>query len=107
MPEMAAAAPEGVFVVPGHPIAGTEFSGPDAGFATLFEKRWTILTPQVRSDPDYTAAVERLATELRTKGVIRVPYLDEDVHDLAGLAEINRYLFATSEERIELAAGRA
>jgi len=37
----------------------------------------------------------------------RVPYLDEDVHDLAGLAEINRYLFASSEERIELAAGRA
>jgi anion-transporting ArsA/GET3 family ATPase len=51
--------------------------------------------------------IERLASELRSQGVIRVPYLDEDVHDLAGLAEINRYLFATSEERIELAAGRA
>ena len=43
--------------------------------------------------------IERLASELRTSGVIRVPYLDEDVHDLAGLAEINRYLFATGEER--------
>lgn len=53
------------------------------------------------------ANIERLAKELRTKGVIRVPYLDEDVHDLAGLAEINRYLFASSKERIELAAGRA
>jgi anion-transporting ArsA/GET3 family ATPase len=51
--------------------------------------------------------IEHLAAELRTKGVIRVPYLDEDVHDLGGLAEINRYLFASSEERIELAAGRA
>lgn len=51
--------------------------------------------------------IERLARELRTRGVIRVPFLDEDVHDLAGLAEINRYLFASSEERIELAAGRA
>jgi anion-transporting ArsA/GET3 family ATPase len=51
--------------------------------------------------------IERLAKELRTKGVIRVPYLDEDVHDLAGLAEINRYLFATNEERVEMAAGRA
>jgi anion-transporting ArsA/GET3 family ATPase len=51
--------------------------------------------------------IERLARELRAQGVIRVPYLDEDVHDLAGLAEINRYLFATSEERIELAAGHA
>ncbi len=51
--------------------------------------------------------IERLAKELRAQGVIRVPYLDEDVHDLAGLAEINRYLFANSEERIEIAAGRA
>jgi anion-transporting ArsA/GET3 family ATPase len=51
--------------------------------------------------------IKRLATELRTKGVIRVPYLDEDVHDLAGLAEINRYLFATGEERVAMAAGRA
>jgi len=51
--------------------------------------------------------IERLATELRTRGVIRVPYLDEDVHDLAGLAEINRYLFASSEEREAIAAGRA
>ena len=49
--------------------------------------------------------IERLAAEMRTQGVIRVPYLDEDVHDLAGLAEINRYLFATSEEREALAAG--
>jgi anion-transporting ArsA/GET3 family ATPase len=53
------------------------------------------------------ANIERLARELRTQGVIRVPYLDEDVHDLAGLAVINRYLFASSEERIEIAAGRA
>jgi anion-transporting ArsA/GET3 family ATPase len=51
--------------------------------------------------------IKRLATELRTKGVICVPYLDEDVHDLAGLAEIDRYLFATSKERVEMAAGRA
>ena len=51
--------------------------------------------------------IERLAKELRTQGVIRVPYLDEDVHDLAGLAEINRYLFASSEERDAIAAGRA
>jgi anion-transporting ArsA/GET3 family ATPase len=51
------------------------------------------------------ANIERLARELRSKAVIRVPYLDEDVHDLAGLAEINSYLFATSEEREALAAG--
>jgi anion-transporting ArsA/GET3 family ATPase len=51
--------------------------------------------------------IERLAAELRTSGVIRVPYLDEDVHDLSGLAEINRYLFASAEERVAIAAGRA
>jgi anion-transporting ArsA/GET3 family ATPase len=51
------------------------------------------------------ANIERLARELRSRAVIRVPYLDEDVHDIAGLAEINRYLFATSEERTVLAAG--
>jgi anion-transporting ArsA/GET3 family ATPase len=51
--------------------------------------------------------IEHLARELRTRGVIRVPHLDEDVHDLAGLAEINRYLFATGEERVAMAAGRA
>jgi anion-transporting ArsA/GET3 family ATPase len=51
--------------------------------------------------------IEHLAAELRTSGVIRIPYLDEDVHDLGGLAEINRYLFASSEQRIEIAAGRA
>jgi anion-transporting ArsA/GET3 family ATPase len=60
---------------------------------------------------DYRALAERdaanidhLAAELRTRSVIRVPYLDEDVHDLAGLAEINRYLFAADERRAELLA---
>jgi anion-transporting ArsA/GET3 family ATPase len=61
---------------------------------------------------DYSALAERdrrnvehLAAEMRTKSVIQVPYLDFDVHDLAGLMEINRYLFATgAEERAEIAA---
>jgi anion-transporting ArsA/GET3 family ATPase len=51
--------------------------------------------------------IEHLAREMRATGVIRVPYLDEDVHDLAGLAQINKYLFATGEERVAMAAGRA
>jgi anion-transporting ArsA/GET3 family ATPase len=50
------------------------------------------------------ANIDHLAAELRTQSVIRVPYLDEDVHDLAGLAEINRYLFAPDEQRAELLA---
>jgi hypothetical protein len=51
--------------------------------------------------------IEHLEAELRTRGVIRVPYLDEDVHDLGGLAEIDRYLFATNEQREAIAAGRS
>jgi anion-transporting ArsA/GET3 family ATPase len=47
--------------------------------------------------------VAHLAAEMRTRAVIEVPYLDEDVHDLAGLAEINRYLFASgAKERDEI-----
>lgn len=50
------------------------------------------------------ANIDHLATELSTRSVIRVPYLDEDVHDLAGLAEVNRFLFARGEERAALMA---
>ncbi|WP_305989352.1 prephenate/arogenate dehydrogenase family protein [Roseibium sp. MMSF_3544] len=49
--------PEGVHFIPGHPIAGTEHSGPDAGFATLFDQRWCILTPSENTDP---VALEKL-----------------------------------------------
>jgi anion-transporting ArsA/GET3 family ATPase len=51
--------------------------------------------------------IDRLARELDAKRVIRVPYLDEDVHDLEGLLQINRYLFASTEEREAMAAGTA
>ena len=53
--------PSHVFLIPGHPIAGTERSGPEAGFATLFKKRWTILTPLDDARPDYGRAVEALS----------------------------------------------
>jgi cyclohexadieny/prephenate dehydrogenase len=52
--------PEGVHFVPGHPIAGTEFSGPAAGFAELFAGRWCILTPQAHTDATATARVRAL-----------------------------------------------
>jgi anion-transporting ArsA/GET3 family ATPase len=51
------------------------------------------------------ANIARLTRAMKARRVIRVPYLDEDVHDLRGLAEINRYLFATEGERVALAAG--
>ncbi|MBV9812165.1 MAG: prephenate/arogenate dehydrogenase family protein [Acetobacteraceae bacterium] len=57
--------PAGVHFVPAHPVAGTEFSGPDAGFATLFEGRWCLLTPPAGTDPD---AVERMAEFWRRCG---------------------------------------
>ena len=78
---MAAAAPPGVYVVPGHPIAGTEFSGPDAGFAQLFHDRWTILTPQASTDPGYEPAVQRLSAFWEGMGA-RVELMDERHHDL-------------------------
>jgi cyclohexadieny/prephenate dehydrogenase len=78
---LAAAAPDGVFVVPGHPIAGTEQSGPDAGFAELFHGRWTILTPQKREDDPYLEAVQRLADFWKALGA-HVERMDEKHHDL-------------------------
>ncbi|HYD99695.1 MAG TPA: prephenate/arogenate dehydrogenase family protein [Alphaproteobacteria bacterium] len=69
--------PEGVHFVPGHPIAGTEHSGPEAGFAELFEGRWHILTPPPGTDE---AAVERLAALWRACGS-NVEVMDPGHHD--------------------------
>src|SRR5690349_8712642 len=73
--------PPDVFVIPGHPIAGTEQSGPDAGFAELFHNRWTILTPLPREDEPYLEALERLS-EFWTALGAHVQLMDERHHDL-------------------------
>jgi len=52
--------PDGVHFVPGHPIAGTEFSGPESGLAELFRGRWHILTPLPGGDENATAKVAAL-----------------------------------------------
>jgi len=52
--------PEGVHLVPAHPVAGTEESGPEAGFAELFEGRWCILTPPKGTDPDAVARIKAM-----------------------------------------------
>lgn len=57
--------PAGVHFVPGHPVAGTEYSGPDSGFTTLFEGRWALITPLPGADPE---AVERVAELWRRCG---------------------------------------
>jgi len=73
--------PDSVFVVPGHPIAGTESSGPDAGFAELFAGRWTILCPQARDDAPYAEAVGRMTAFWRALGA-NVELMDAKHHDL-------------------------
>ncbi|PZQ62025.1 MAG: prephenate/arogenate dehydrogenase family protein [Sphingomonas taxi] len=65
-------------VVPAHPVAGTEQSGPEAGFATLFRQRWCIVTPLIESD---AAAVERVEAFWRRLGA-DVERMAPDHHDL-------------------------
>ncbi|MBF0335173.1 MAG: prephenate/arogenate dehydrogenase family protein [Alphaproteobacteria bacterium] len=69
--------PDGVHLVPGHPVAGTEHSGPESGFAELFEGRWCILTPPPGTDP---AAVEKIA-ELWRRAGSNVEMMDAHHHD--------------------------
>ncbi len=70
--------PDGVHFIPGHPVAGTEQSGPEAGFAELFDGRWCILTPPPGCDP---AALQRLAGFWRGLGS-HVEQMDANHHDL-------------------------
>jgi len=65
-------------VIPAHPVAGTEHSGPDAGFATLFHHRWCILTPPDGADPSLVA---ELADFWRALGST-VEVMDAEHHDL-------------------------
>jgi len=69
--------PPGVHFVPGHPLAGTEYSGPDAGFASLFEGRWCVLTPPPGTD---RAAISRVAALWRRSGAT-VEQMDAAHHD--------------------------
>jgi cyclohexadieny/prephenate dehydrogenase len=70
--------PAGVHLIPGHPMAGTEYSGPRAGFASLFENRWWLLTPLPETPP---AAVARLSQLLSGIGA-KIDQMDAARHDL-------------------------
>ncbi|WP_292424736.1 prephenate/arogenate dehydrogenase family protein [Mesorhizobium sp.] len=70
--------PAGVHFIPGHPLAGTEKSGPDAGFAELFENRWCIFTPLPGTD---TAALEKLSEFWRRCGS-NIDTMDPQHHDM-------------------------
>ncbi|WP_273435260.1 prephenate/arogenate dehydrogenase family protein [Sandarakinorhabdus limnophila] len=71
------AALPGVHVIPAHPVAGTEKSGPDAGFSSLFKGRWCIITPPPRADE---VMVERLSEFWRRLGA-KVDLMDAPHHD--------------------------
>jgi cyclohexadieny/prephenate dehydrogenase len=76
--DMAPHLPAAAHFVPAHPVAGTEHSGPDAGFAELFVGRWCILTPPDGADP---IAVDRLAAFWRALGA-NVETMPPEHHDL-------------------------
>ncbi len=70
--------PEGVHFIPGHPLAGTEYSGPRSGFATLFANRWWLLTPLEESDPAAVAGLRKLLEGLGAN----VDEMEAKRHDL-------------------------
>jgi cyclohexadieny/prephenate dehydrogenase len=76
--DMAPYLPASVHFVPAHPVAGTEHSGPDSGFAELFINRWCILTPPEGTDPD---AIEKLRAFWAAIGA-RVEIMTPEHHDL-------------------------
>jgi cyclohexadieny/prephenate dehydrogenase len=69
--------PRPVHFVPGHPVAGTEHSGPESGFAELFRDRWCILTPPPETAPEPVAAVGRMWQGFG----MRVVTMSADHHD--------------------------
>ncbi len=76
--EVAPHVPDGVHFVPAHPLAGTEHSGPESGFESLYDNRWCLLIPQDGPDPD---AVARLRALWEGMGA-NVDLMDADHHDL-------------------------
>jgi len=70
--------PPGVHLIPGHPVAGTEYSGPEAGFAEMFAGRWCILTPVPGTD---AAALDRI-TRLWLSAGMKVEVMSADHHDM-------------------------
>jgi cyclohexadieny/prephenate dehydrogenase len=75
---MRAALPKHVHVVPGHPVAGTEHSGPEAGFPELFRQRWCILTPPPGTD----AKAVRTVRDLWRRAGMNVEIMEAERHDL-------------------------
>ena len=75
--DLTGALPDGVHLVPAHPVAGTEFSGPEAGYASLFEDHWCVLTPEPDTDKQAVAKVRALWEACG----MRVEEMDASHHD--------------------------
>lgn len=73
--------PKGVHFVPAHPIAGTELSGPDAGFASLFENRWAIICPLENNEEKYQAAIDKTVNFWALMGA-NIEQMTPERHDL-------------------------
>src|SRR3546814_16683394 len=95
--------PAGVHFIPGHPIAGTEKSGPDAGSGALFEGRFWILTPLDGTDPaplarlealwrGCGAIVEELPADYHTKVLAVTPHLPHQIGRAAGWERVGQYV---------------
>ena len=78
MTDVAPHIPDGVHFVPAHPLAGTEHSGPESGFETLFDNRWCLIVPEEGTDQD---AVETLTHYWQELGS-NVDVMEPDHHDL-------------------------
>lgn len=65
--------PSSVHFIPAHPVAGTEYSGPDAGFSTLFVDRWCILTPPEGASPEASAKMQRFWSEAGSNVEVMTP----------------------------------
>jgi cyclohexadieny/prephenate dehydrogenase len=100
--DMAPHVPMGVHFVPGHPIAGTEQSGPEAGFAELFEGRWTILTPEPGTD---VAAVDKLKAFWSALGskveIMSAPHHDMVLAITSHLPHLIAYNIVNTAEHLE------
>jgi len=100
--DMAPHLPANVHFIPAHPVAGTENSGPDSGFAELFNNRWCILTPPPDAD---AKAVERLAEFWGTLGA-NVEIMTPEHHDLvlaitSHLPHLIAYTIVSTAEELE------
>lgn len=73
--------PQNIYFIPAHPIAGTEFSGPDAGFESLFEGRWSIITPLENADKEYSNNVNKIE-DFWVKMGANVEKMTPERHDL-------------------------